>query len=135
MKERVDAALELVECFLERRALLRVAALHRGGVVDAPVRLARRAGPDRADLAGRVIADRDDQIHLRCIRRSELIPTLGARTRLDALFVQQLQGKRIYFSGGLAARAIGAKTPLAGMIEVSLGEDGARRVAGAEKQH
>ena len=54
-------------------------ALDRGRVLDAPMRGDRLARPDRADLAGRIVADGEDEIELGRVRRGELVPALRAK--------------------------------------------------------
>jgi hypothetical protein len=40
----------------------------------------RMPGPHRADFAGRVVADSDDEVEFRCYRLRELVPALAAQT-------------------------------------------------------
>ena len=63
----------------ERPALRLVAALDGGRILDAPVRGHRLPGPDRADLAGRAVADREDEVERRRTGLRELVPALAAQ--------------------------------------------------------
>ena len=49
------------------------------GILDAPVRRHRLAGPDGASLAGGAVADREHEIHNRGAGIGELVPALRAK--------------------------------------------------------
>src|SRR3546814_5099537 len=57
-EEERDAVRQIMERAFERFALTR--AFNRGGVLDPPMRAHRLAGPDRARLAGSIIADGEE---------------------------------------------------------------------------
>ena len=64
----------------------------------------RVAGPDRADFARRLIADREHEIHLRRVRLGELIPALRAQALRRQLHgLQQFERERMHFAFGKAA--------------------------------
>ena len=77
-RERIDSPRESLKHLAERAALPIIIALHLRRIWKAPMGRDRLAGPYRTDLAGRVIADGDDEIHLRSIRSCKFIPALAS---------------------------------------------------------
>ena len=119
----------------EGEMLLRLGAFDRGRVGHAPMRRHRLARPDRAGFAGGVVADREDEVHLGRAGRGELVPVLRAgegRVVVEAL--QQLE--RIGMDLALGMRAGRERLEPAGAdaVEDRLGDDRARRIAGAQEQ-
>jgi hypothetical protein len=87
-----QAVLELVVGFEKSLALLRVVALHRGGIGDPPVRGHRLPRPDRADLAWRR-RNGKDEIQRGRAGLGELFPVLAAQAGGgQAVLLQQLDG-------------------------------------------
>ena len=87
----IRQVLEQLQCLAEGPVHLLLRAGHGGGIFDAPVRRYRMAGPERTRLTGGLVADGDDQVHRRRIRRGEFVPGLAAQpVRRDARFVQHL---------------------------------------------
>jgi len=72
------SVLEIARGRHEGRLLLNVASLDGGGVLECPNGRSSLAGPDRAGLAGRAVANREHEIHHGRARRRKLFPTLGA---------------------------------------------------------
>src|SRR5438132_8919153 len=135
-EKEIDASRQRGKRILEGVALLLVGSFYRSRIRHAPVRLDRMARPDRADLGGRRVAYRDDEIDLRRTGPRKFVPALRARcgSRQPA-FAQQFERKWIDAAGWMTAGAVSNEAAAAGVVEISLGEDRPRRVAGAEKQH
>ena len=111
-------------------------ALCPGRIGNAPMGGCRAAGPDRAGLAGGVVADREDEIHLRRVRAGELVPAL--RTELADVVAEvrkQAEGVRIDRAARMAAGRIGLEAALALTVEDRLGHDRAGRIAGTDEQN
>jgi hypothetical protein len=95
-----------------------------GGIGHTPVGGHRLAGPHRAALAGRVVADREDEIERRRARQGELLPRFRAQDGgVVAEAVEQRERVRIDRAFGLAAGREGAKLAGAELFENGLGED------------
>src|SRR5262245_11700143 len=95
--EGPDAVVQLEERGAKRMQLVRLAAYDPDRIRDPPVRIHRVPGPDRAGLAGDVIAHREDEVELRRIRSGELVPALAAKPGRGQLgFSQHLQSERVY---------------------------------------
>ena len=73
--EDLDAVVEVAVDSLELGKVLVLRADEGGRVLNTPMRGHRLARPDRADLGGRVVADREHEIELRCAGLGELLPT------------------------------------------------------------
>src|SRR3546814_1925085 len=92
--------------------------------------------PDRAELAGGVVAHGEDEVHRRRAGRSELVPALRAQAvHRDVLVAQQVQCVGMRRALGVAAGAEGAEATAAETVQQRLGQDAARRVPGAQEQH
>ena len=74
-----DAPTQRRECGAIRGPPGVLVARYGGGIRHAPVRARRMPGPDRTGFACGVIADRDDEIHLRCPGDREFVPRLAAQ--------------------------------------------------------
>src|SRR5581483_58355 len=134
--EQTNAALELRVRFEKGPALFFHGSLDRGGILHTPVRGHRPAGPERTRLRRRLIANREYKMHERRARPRKFAPVLAAQPlRREAIFFQQLEGERIYAPGRLAAGAESFEFVFSNIVEKGLGQDAARRVAGAEKKH
>src|SRR3989344_113394 len=111
-------------------------AFHRGGILDPPMRIHRLARPDRAGLAGGIVADGEDEIEDRGTGGGKLVPALRAKALgLEAEFAEKRAHLRMDLTLGDAAGAKGAKASRAIAVQQRLGEDRARAVAGAQEQH
>jgi hypothetical protein len=86
----------------------------------------RLARPDRADFAGGVIADGEDEIHDRRARLREFVPAFAVWF-LDgnARALQYVQGIGIDFAGGKAAGAEAAEFAATPVIQQGFGDDAA----------
>ena len=105
-------------------------------VFDAPMRSRGLSGPDRADLAGGVVADGQDEVHRWRIRLRELLPALAAQALgRHARRFQGLDRVGVHLARGMAARRESAKAAAAELIHHDLGHDRARGVAGAQEKH
>src|ERR1019366_10803485 len=71
-----DSIPEIAQCCNERRFLLNYHTLDVGRVLNAPMRRQGLAGPYRARLASRVVANRKDEIHHGRIGAREFLPAL-----------------------------------------------------------
>ena len=89
-------------------------ALHFRGVWHSPMRSRRVTGPIRANLACGVVADGDDQVHVRGTGLAELVPVLAAQSvGADTSVAQHFQGHRVglLVCSRTAAGRKGAKRP------------------------
>src|SRR5438445_4448778 len=111
-------------------------AAGHGGVFDTPMRLVRMPGPDRADFARGVVADSENEIHLRRAGRIELVPAFRAHagSRIAVAF-QRFERKRIDRALRHAAGGVRAEATRAVFRENALGHDRARGVAGTQEQY
>src|SRR5205085_3059832 len=110
-------------------------ALDRGRIRDAPMRAGRVARPDRADLAGGIIANGDHMIEDRCLIAQKLVPRLGAKARfVDTVPGEQRQRHRMDGALWKAARRPGAEPPASIAVQDRFREDRARGIARAEEQ-
>ena len=135
IEEEADAITQQTRGFRERRADLRLGAFNSGGVWNAPMGGHRLPGPDRADLAGGVVANRENEIERRRAGRRELVPRLGAKIRdLVAAALDDRPDVRVDAAGRHRARRIGLEAPLALLVHQRLGDYGTRRIAGAEEE-
>ena len=95
------------------------------------------AGPDRTDFAGGVVADGDDQVHLRRVRTGELVPALAVQAvGADADRLQRLQTQRVGLLVGArtAAGGVGLEAATTDVVQCRLGQDAARRIVRAEEE-
>ncbi len=135
LQEDPDAMFERAEGVAERQHSLRLAAFDRGRILDAPMRRHRLARPDRAGLAGGLVADRDDEVELDAARRGEFVPALAARAIRGNLHLrEQFERQRIDPPGREASGTVAAESPPAPVIDERLRQDAARRIAGAQEQ-
>ena len=103
---------------------------------NAPMRRHRLARPDGTHLLGRVVADREHEIHLGRSGFCELIPVLAAqalRRKMSEFDLLERLGPNP--PGGVAARTVGGERRLALAVEDRLGHDRTRRIAGAQEEH
>ena len=77
--EDADALVEHAVRVGEGQRPLGLAAFRTRGIGQAPVRAHGLARPDRADLLGGVVADREDEIERRRIGPGKLLPGFGAQ--------------------------------------------------------
>src|SRR5450830_90596 len=115
--QQFEAALDQVQGLAEGFELLFVGAIAFRGVGIAPVRGGWVPGPDGADLTGRVVAHRDDQIHLWRLWRGKFIPALAAQPLGgDARLCRTCKpsGLGVWFSRGLlpAEKALKRLSPI-----------------------
>src|SRR5258708_33036515 len=95
----------------------------------------RLAGPDRTDLARGRVADRDDKIHLGGIVLRELIPAFRAQAgRRQMGYPQRVERQGMNGALWMASRAVGAEAFARVRFQIALGQNRARRIAGAEKK-
>src|SRR5260221_4559470 len=76
--EQIDTILEVTKRSGKRGEPFHVTAADGGRVFDAPMRFLCVTGPDRTQLARGVVANSEDEIHLRRAGHLELVPTLRA---------------------------------------------------------
>src|SRR6516225_12242918 len=77
--EKLDPVLEHDIGLAECAPLLGFRALHSGRVRYTPMSSDGVAGPDRADFAGGVVADRKNKIHHRRAEAGEFVPAFAAQ--------------------------------------------------------
>src|SRR3546814_17165702 len=105
-EEERDAVRQIMERAFERFALTR--AFNRGGVLDPPMRAHRLAGPDRARLAGRIIADGEDEVEPGRAGLREFGPAFRARAgRIESGSLEKREGWRRELTFGGNGRAEG----------------------------
>ena len=122
--------------FGEGMVTLGLAAGRRRGVGHAPVRRHRLARPERADLRRRVVADGEDEVHVRRARRSELVPAFRAgEGGVVVEPLQEIDGERVRLRLRMGAGRVAPELAGALAVQDRLGHDRAGRIAGAEKQH
>src|SRR3546814_6798199 len=93
------------------------------------------ADPYGAGLACGVIADGEDKIELRRVRRGELVPAFRAHARyVEAEPVQNRQGHRMDCALGMAAGTPGAEAAFPQLVHDGFAEDRASTVAGAQEE-
>src|SRR3546814_17232431 len=98
-EEERDAVRQIMERAFERFALTR--AFNRGGVLDPPVRAHRLAGPDRARLAGRIIADGEDEVEPGRAGLRDFVPAFRAPAGRNAYeFTETRQPLRLDMTFG-----------------------------------
>ena len=96
----------------------------------------RLARPVRAHLSSRVVADGENEIQECCAGRGELVPALAAQAfsrEIHAL--EQFESDRMHRSLGMTASTEAAESPAPQVVNQGLGDDAARGITGAEKQH
>jgi len=94
------------------------------------------SGPERTDFVRSVVANREDKIHDRRIRACELIPGLAAQSGCrEAGKFKLLQRLRPDCSRGMTACTIRSENASGLMVQNGLCQNGASRVAGAQKQN
>ena len=133
--ESGDAVLQVAERGDEGGQPLNVGALGGRRVLDAPVRRHRLPGPDRADLAGGVVADGEHEIERAARRRGRTRPRASsAGLRSDSRVLEHLQRQRV--DGALRVASGGERPEAAHAVPVedAFGDHRARRVAGAEEE-
>src|SRR3546814_20317677 len=105
-EEQRNTVLQVAQGLHEGLAL--IIAFDGGRILDAPVRRHRMADPYGAGLACGVIADGEDKIELRRVRRGELVPAFRAHARyVEAEPVQTRQGPRM--AGALGLQSEGGR--------------------------
>src|SRR5579871_442371 len=92
--------------------------------------------PDGADFTSRVIADREDEIHLRSIGTGKLVPPLAADARrVTAKRMQSFQGEGIYRARWGASGAVGLESPRAHLVQQTFREHASRGVVRAKEEY
>ncbi len=104
--------------------------------LDAPVGDERIARPFRERLAGRDVAQRDDEVHARRAAEAELLQALGVRARDGHVMPrQELDGVGVERSVRIAAGAEGAEASGGDGVENHLRHDAERGVVFAYEQN
>src|SRR3972149_5835509 len=92
-------------------------------------------GPNRTDFPRRVVADRDDEIHLGGPGCREFVPALAPQTgRRHLQGFEQIQGEGMDLPFRMAAGAVPPEPPLPDVVQDRLGKNAPRRVAGAQEK-
>src|ERR1700716_3814308 len=93
------------------------------------------ARPDWADFTGRVVAYRDDEIHLWRVRPCEFVPVLGAQVfQRVAGFHHLLDSEWIHLAARRAAGAVTPESPFAHGGDQGFSHDAASGISGAKEQ-
>src|SRR5579862_6252168 len=94
----------------------------------------RLAGPDRADFLGGVVADGEDEVHLRSAGAGEFLPAFASQPRGGYVRALQLLYRLgMHESGRMAAGAVSRGIGTAPVVENCFREDRARGIPGAEE--
>src|SRR5882724_2553886 len=94
------------------------------------------AGPGRTHLGRRVVANGEHEVALRSVGLRKFAPTLAAKpARFVLARAQQLERHRVNATLWKASGTVSAETAAPGTIQNRLGDDAARRVPGAEREH
>lgn len=100
---------------------------YRCRIRDSPMGGHRMAGPDRADFVRCVVADGEDEIHVRRVGFCELIPGFATSvTGWNPDAFELFDGARIHLAGRMAAGAECVEAALSALVERCFGHDGAR---------
>jgi hypothetical protein len=93
------------------------------------------AGPERADFAGGLVADRKDEIHDWRVGPCEFMPAFAAQTAYRQMKpFEQVEGEGMHHTFWKAAGTVAFEPTFAPMVHQYLGKDASGRVAGAEKR-
>jgi hypothetical protein len=88
------------------------------------------AGPDGTRLAGRAIADGENEVHARRIDPGKLRPILAAQAvQRVVVAAQDLEGQGMHLALRLASGTVAPKPAATPALEDTLGQDAARRIA------
>src|SRR3546814_6423186 len=100
------------------------------------MRAHRLAGPDRARLAGRIIADGEDEVETGRAGLREFVPAFRAQAgRIESEFIEKRERLRMDIAFGEAARANSAETPFAIAVQQCFGQARACAVSCAPEPH
>src|SRR6202521_6400469 len=101
----------------------------------SPVRGHGMSGPDRANLLGSVVANREDELHLGGAGARELTPALARQAGCgNACQLKLLQRFGMHRPRGMTSGAVGGEDRLSFMVEDGFGHDGTCRVSRTQKQ-
>src|SRR3569623_136938 len=127
---------DLLEYFLKCSPLCFVIAFDCRRVLETPVCGGRMTRPDRTGFSCGIVANGDDEIHVRRAGSGEFVPRFAAQI-LDRVagFHDLLDRERIDFAARLAAGAIADEAAFAQGGDQGFGHDGTGGVAGAQKQY
>ena len=119
-QEQTYSAVEQKKRVAKRFLDLFLASSHRCRVRYAPVSRHWLARPDRTNLFGGIVTNREYKIELRSARLSKLVPFLAPETiRVKVGLLKLAQCFRSNFSSGMTACAISSECRLAFMVEVA----------------
>ena len=91
--------------------------------------------PYRTRLTGHLVADGDNQIHLRRVRPRELVPRLASCIPdRQPLRLQVIEDERVYGTAWVTPGAIPLEAHPAERVQQRLRDDAARRVAGTQEE-
>lgn len=108
----------------EGAAFFHFGAFDRGGVFYTPVGCHRMSKPDRAGFSGGAVADREDEVHFRCARLSELVPALRTEAgRWISKRLELVKGMRVDLAFRMAAGRESLEAALAFHIQDGLRQD------------
>ena len=103
-------------------------------IFEVPVSRDRVSWPAGTRFASGLIAYRDHEFHVRSIGDRVFIPALAAEAvDGEAEPFNLFDRKRMHRAARMATCAVGVKPARAGRVENCLGNNAARRVAGAKK--
>ena len=137
-EKQADSAIENQESVAKRALdLSGVASANCSGIGNAPVRGHRLAGPHGADFLRGVVANGEDEIELAERRAWRIRPSSCCADRRWACARASscLQRLGPNESRGMAAGTVGSEVGPAFAVQNGLGHDGARGIAGAQKQN
>ncbi|VVD30867.1 protein of unknown function (plasmid) [Paraburkholderia dioscoreae] len=135
IREELDALPHLNIGLQECLALVVVRAFGRRRVGHAPVCFRRVTGPNRAYLAGCVVANRKNEVDLRCAVFSEFVPALAAQPfGRNPLRTQQVKCIRVRSRPGMAAGAVADEPVTRELIKRRFSKDRARGIMRTEEK-
>src|SRR3546814_13916541 len=99
------------------------------------MRAHRLAGPDRARLAGRIIADGEDEVETGRAGLREFVPAFRVQAgRIESEFIEKRERLRMDIAFGEAARSKSAETPFAISVPPGFGHARAGPFSCAQKK-
>ena len=134
-EERADASGNLEVHVGEGLELTRTIPDNRGWIGETPMGGDGLTRPCGTGLASRLIADCENEIHRRRIRRRKLRPALAAQTaKVIVLTGEHFKRERMHFAARMATRAVRLEPISAEMVQDDFRHDAARGIAGADEQ-
>src|SRR6478735_12155348 len=105
--------------------LFGIIAFGRSGIRNSPMRGHRMTWPDGTDFVRGIVANREDEVELRCVRPRELVPAFRTQLRnIVAEAGQQFERTGMNLSLGEASCATGTEPTSSSPVHDRFGENG-----------